>query len=473
MSTRLHNNAALPVLQEEDLNDATWNEVVNTRLPKNWQEKARELKAWQRQRGLRSIADLLRALLVYACCQYSVRELGMWAVLKGIGSLSERAWRKRLEQSEAWIAWLLNQVLAIHQTPTWLALEAGRILIVDASRFKLLAGCGDDVRLHLSYDLQAGQMEQVQLTDRHQAESLTHFGWQEGDLVITDAGYKVVTSVQQTQASKSYLLQRTSASHLAVQNEAGESVSLKERVQRQAADTLREFTAWLSLPGKGSRVPVRVLCYRLPEEQAKKARDRKEAKLKKKYGRKYNRELVWWASWVILVSTTDAAVWSGADLVRLYRARWQIELLFKRLKQCLRVHGLRLKDWHRASHVLRLLLLVWWLQEQEVQWMQQVLSGVLTPCAGEIRGVSEPEPTAQGESEEEDWVLSEWTLAHFCSEEVRTMLRGAWTRQRKEDCRAALQRYVRSHRPKRGHRSSEQRAWLQARSSCLAAGLAP
>jgi IS4 transposase len=126
-------------------------------------------------------------------------------------------------------------------------------------------------------------------------------------------------------------------------------------------------------------------CASRGQEQAKKARDRKEAKLKKRYGRKYNRELVWWASWVILISTTDAAVWSGPDLVRLYRARWQIELLFKRLKQCLRVHGLRLKDWQRASHVLRLLLLVWWLQEQEAQWLQQLLSGVLIPCAGEIR----------------------------------------------------------------------------------------
>lgn len=60
--------------------------------------------------------------------------------------------------------------------------------------------------------------------------------------MLTDAGYKVVISVQQTQASQSQLLQRSSASHLAVQDEAGESISLKERVRRQAPDTLREGT---------------------------------------------------------------------------------------------------------------------------------------------------------------------------------------------------------------------------------------
>ena len=150
-----------------------------------------------------------------------------------------------------------------------------------------------------------------------------------------------------------------------------------------------------------------MLCYRLPEEQAKKAHERKEAKLKKKYGSKYNHELVWWASWVILVSTTDAAVWSGADVVRMSRARWQIEWLFKQRKQCLRVHGLRRK--RLATRQSRVALAPAGLvvaSRFEAQWMQQVLSGVLTPCAGEIREVSEPEPPAQGESEEEDWVPS-------------------------------------------------------------------
>ena len=33
MSTRHHDNAAVPVQQEEDVNDANWNEVVSTREP--------------------------------------------------------------------------------------------------------------------------------------------------------------------------------------------------------------------------------------------------------------------------------------------------------------------------------------------------------------------------------------------------------------------------------------------------------
>jgi len=62
--------------QEIDLNDAVWNEVVATKLPADLEEQARQHKAWSRKRGVSSVSNLLRALLVYACCQYSFRELG-------------------------------------------------------------------------------------------------------------------------------------------------------------------------------------------------------------------------------------------------------------------------------------------------------------------------------------------------------------------------------------------------------------
>jgi hypothetical protein len=200
----------------------------------------------------------------------------------------------------------------------------------------------------------------------------------------------------------------------------------------------------------------------LPSEQAKQARERKAAKLRKKHGPHYNQELVWWAGWVILVTTTLPTQWCGKDLVRLYRARWQIELFFKRLKQCLRLHQLPLKDWERASCLVQLQLISWWLQEEEANWMGQVLTGALEPGADDLPEVSE-QHESHGEEEAQEWVLSSWTLAHFCCEQVRTMLRGAWSHRRIQQCQQALRRYVRSRKRKRGHCESEQRAWLQRR----------
>jgi hypothetical protein len=279
---------------------------------------------------------------------------------------------------------------------------------------------------------------------------------------MTDAGYPVASSVQFTQQSQCVLVQRTTATHLHVEEEGGQTIDLKARIKHVSAGFLKEVRGWVRLPQSGQRAEVRVVCYRLAKEQAKRARERKAAKLRKKYGPDYNQELVWWAGWIILVSTAERAGWSGQDLVRLYRARWQIELFFKRLKQCLHLHQVRLKEWQRVSCVVQLYLISWWLQEQEAQWVRELLLGLLEPLREDIAELAEPEEESQEQAGPE-WVLSSWTLAHVCSEQVRTMLRGAWTGQRIQRCLPLLWRYLCSRKRPRGHQETEQRAWLLTR----------
>jgi hypothetical protein len=76
MSSKTHHSDPMPPMQEVDLNDASWNDVVSQRLPVDLEAQARQLQAWTRQRGLRCISDLLRALSVYACAS---TPSGNWA----------------------------------------------------------------------------------------------------------------------------------------------------------------------------------------------------------------------------------------------------------------------------------------------------------------------------------------------------------------------------------------------------------
>jgi len=137
-------------------NEEDWQRVLQ-RLPSEWEEQAIQLKAWQRVRKLASVGDLLRALLVYAACGYSFRQLGLWATLGGVGCLSERAWRKRVERAQEWLKWLLGSLLGTQQSPDWLPKTAGRVWLIDASRLKIPAGSGEDVRVHSAYNLGAGR----------------------------------------------------------------------------------------------------------------------------------------------------------------------------------------------------------------------------------------------------------------------------------------------------------------------------
>ena len=57
MSHKHYHSEPLPPMQEVDLNDAAWNEIVSTRFPANLEEQARQLNAWKRKREVRSVPD--------------------------------------------------------------------------------------------------------------------------------------------------------------------------------------------------------------------------------------------------------------------------------------------------------------------------------------------------------------------------------------------------------------------------------
>jgi IS4 transposase len=455
--------------EQQDWADQEWEELVKQRLPANLEEKAIELKAWSRQRGVRSIADLLRALLVYASLGYSFQMLGIWATAKGVANISETAWRKRLSQSAAWINWLVRAMLRGPKPDlAWLGpgQRQRRIMLIDATRIKTVGGTGDDLRLHWAYDLIGGQTEQVEITDHHDAESLRHFRLKKGDIAVQDAGYPVPTTVEEAEKQGIDVVLRVTASHLRLETEEGKVIKLKDQIKRQPYAQTRR------LPGKvkmkdGTRRDVQLIAHRLPKEISQAAQERKRKQLQAKRGKRFNQDLVWWAGWVLLITTLDEKEWSSAEILRLYRARWQIELIFKRLKQLLDVHRISIQDWARAQIVAQLYLIVWLVQEGVQNWLRGTFQSLSQSAQGEC--LSEP-------SDEDDpqWVPSLWRIAQLGGEQVQLMLRGTWKTSRLIACLDQLRRYLFvRRRPKRPHQETAFRDWLSRKMSALAVTSTP
>jgi IS4 transposase len=78
----------------------------------------------------------------------------------------------------------------------------------------------------------------------------------------------------------------------------------------------------------------------LSAEAAEKARAAKR-KRAVKYQRQLKDETLVLAGWICLISSLPAASWSDEHCLVLYRACWQIELLFKRMKQLIRLGLIR------------------------------------------------------------------------------------------------------------------------------------
>jgi hypothetical protein len=294
--------------------------MVKQHLPANLEEKAIELKAWCRQRGIRSIADLLRALLVYASSGYSFQDLGIWATIKGVGNISATAWRKRFDNSAEWIDWLVRALLTgkpVANAEQSSKPRRGRVILIDATRLRTVGGTGDDIRMHWGYNFLDGKTEQVEITDHHDAESLRHFRLQKGDIAVLDAGYPVPTTVEEAHRQRIDIVLRTTESHLRLETEEGKVIDLKELVRRQVYGGIRRIKAYVKMKD-GTRRSVQLIAHRLPKELSLLAQERKRKQLRAKRGRHFNQELVWWAGWVLLITTTDEQEWSNAEILRIY-----------------------------------------------------------------------------------------------------------------------------------------------------------
>jgi hypothetical protein len=152
-----------------------------------------------------------------------------------------------------------------------------------------------------------------------------------GDLFVGDRGYGVRRNIIAVDEMQAATLVRFSPNHCRVE---------------QADGNLFEVSHWLEgLPEAvriaeeegycveaDTRVKVRVLALRLPPEEAQKARERVEARAKRKK-QVVRPETLQLAGWVLLLSTLDARTFAAEELFWLYRSRWQIELLIKQLKQ--------------------------------------------------------------------------------------------------------------------------------------------
>jgi hypothetical protein len=408
-------------------------------LPADLDTQAHTLKAFRRPRGIRCPADLLRGLLAYVLETNSFRLLGIWAVLQGIADISDTAWRTHLRNANPWLLWLLGELLAaeVACAPD-LALRQRRICLVDATRLCQIGGSGDDWRAHLCFDLLAGRMGQVIVTDRHTAERMQHFAIQEGDIYVGDGGYGYRNNLVYVRAKHADGVLRIHPTTFPLEDAAGRAFDALAWLLRQHA-TLAEWHGFCRY--KGQRIAVRLVASKIPPDKLAKAQARKKRKAKKR-GRKLTAKTLILAGWWLLITTLSAHDWPATEVVRLYQARWQIELVFKRIKQLLRVASLRGKRPETVEPTIRALLVAWAMEEQLAAEVRALLpTGARSPTSP----------------------ASSWLLAGLSVQTVRQQVRGTWTIERIRACLPRLVRFLVSSPRKRRQQEAELRQWLEER----------
>lgn len=86
------------------------------------------------------------------------------------------------------------------------------------------------------------------------------------------------------------------------------------------------------LIGKQAKLPCRLVIWRVPAEVANRRRQKLIATARDKGNAPPSRERLDWCDWAIFVTNVPAEELSVEEIGVLYRARWQIKLMFKRWK---------------------------------------------------------------------------------------------------------------------------------------------
>ncbi len=293
---------------------------------------ARARGAFTRAREIKNAATLLRLALAYGGLGMSLRETCTWAEAGGIASLRDPSLLERLCKAAPWLGDMVAALIAERTKAPAKRWAGYRLRALDGTSICQPGADRTTWRLHVGYDLATGQVDQLELTDIHGAENLQRLTYQLGDIVLADRYYARPRDLRPVIDAGAHFIVRTGWNSLRLLQANGEPFDLFAALAAQAEQQgevqvrIYEGTTEALEP-----LSLRLVIRRKNPEQAA-AEQKRLLKDAKKRGKQPDPRSLEAAKYILLLTSLPAADFPPADILALYRFRWQIELVFKRFK---------------------------------------------------------------------------------------------------------------------------------------------
>lgn len=300
--------------------DRDWAYVL-TFLPRDLEESARRSGALRRCRNVPDASALIRMALAYAVSDLSLKDVAAWASALRVAEITGPGLFYRLREAEAWLERVLAQTLEedVRRRPKGLKLK-----IVDATVITGPGSTGTDWRAHVVIDPAEGSFRSVQLTDGSGGEGLSRHHIEAGEVILGDRAYATARGIHAVQTLGADVVVRVNPHAIRLCGTDRMRLDLRQREESVPKVGAEELEVLVPVPPERR---TKAKSWRLKQATAWVAARVIGARTK-------DGDVIW------LLTTLPAQRASAIRVMELYRLRWQVELIFKRLKSLLHVDTL-------------------------------------------------------------------------------------------------------------------------------------
>ena len=322
--------------------DEDW-AVLRSFLPSGWEELGRSTGALKGLRKDRSAETALRVLLLHLGCGHSLRETVVRARRAGLAQMSDVALLKRLRKSSGWLHGLC--VALFCERGLARAADAGvRVRAFDATTVREPGRTGSLWRVHYSLCLSSLCCDFFEVTPARGAgsgEVLARFPVRAGDHILADRGYATAAGLRHVAAAGGRITVRVNTGALSVRTPDGAPFDLLAAVS--GLGRAGAVGSWPAAAGAEDAVPGRICAVRKSAEAARRARRTAHCEARRQ-GSEVKPATLAFADYVIVFTTFCEDTFSAREVLEWYRLRWQVELVFKRLKSLAQLGHLPKRD---------------------------------------------------------------------------------------------------------------------------------
>jgi len=288
----------------------------------------------QRDSGvIRSAKSLLRLNMLYTTNDgsFQMTSLGM-AMTESI-TISKPACAKRVRNSGEWLRWMAQELCAYQgatiEKPAFLGDK--NVLLVDATDETTKGKSKNTWRLHYTFDLFNFSANNIELTTNKEGERLTRYeDISPNSIYIADRIYCTISGIEHIRNNDADFLLRFKSKAFHLYNEAGERTCLLSLIKDASLDEHKstDIRCFYRLPC-GTLRPVRIIAMKKNSKAIAESRRKMERKVSKKQEKPVYAETIELNEYIVLATSLD---YTNEQILELYRARWQIEQVFYRLK---------------------------------------------------------------------------------------------------------------------------------------------